>query len=475
MNSERLSRLLASRERETLEFKKAEHHIPDSLYETICAFLNHRGGDILLGVDDTGQVTGIDKETAERYCVDIANATNNGTLFSPPFLLYPQMVEYEGTWLVVVQVPESSQVHKLKGLVYDRSADGDYRVTDPTAIARIVNKKRTFYSEAKVYPFISEKDLNSETLKKARTRLSTVRPNHPWLELEDTTFLKKAGLICRDMETGQEGITLAGVLLFGLEETILNILPFYKIDALLKRVNVDRYDDRCYVQTNLIEAYSTLMDFIERSLPDPFYLEKDIRVSLRNKIFRELVANLLVHREYTRADVARIVIYQDRIEFTNPCTPHWQGRLDPQSLVPYQRNPLISKFFLQLGWVEEIGSGLLNVQRYLPYYASQGRLEVYEEDLFRVVIVLEATPQATLQATPQATPQAEGDRITQILKYCVIPRSREEIQTFLGLKDREYVRKEILDPLISAGKLELTIPDKPHSPKQKYQTRGVVS
>jgi ATP-dependent DNA helicase RecG len=161
------------------------------------------------------------------------------------------------------------------------------------------------------------------------------------------------------------------------------------------------------------------------------------------------------------------VLYQDRIEFTNPCTPHWQGRLDPQSLVPYQRNPLISKFFLQLGWVEEIGSGLFNVQRYLPYYASQGRLEVYEEDLFRVVIVLEATP--------QATPQAEGDRITQNLKYCVIPRSREEIQTFLGLKDREYVRKEILDPLISAGKLELTIPDKPHSPKQKYQTRGVVS
>ncbi|MCX7950154.1 MAG: putative DNA binding domain-containing protein, partial [Treponemataceae bacterium] len=277
MTSERLARLLVSRERETLEFKKAEHQIPDSLYETICAFLNHRGGDILLGVDDMGQVAGIEKETAERFCIDIANATNNSTLFSPPFLLYPQLVQYQGRWIVVVQVPESSQVHKLRGTIYDRSADGDYRLTDPAAIARIVNKKRTYYSEAKVYPFISEKDLSSETLKKARTRLSAVRPNHPWLALDDTAFLKKAGLISRDMETGQEGITLAGILLFGLEETILNILPFYKIDALLKRLNVDRYDDRCYVQTNLIEAYSTLMDFIERSLPGPFYMEQDIR------------------------------------------------------------------------------------------------------------------------------------------------------------------------------------------------------
>ncbi|HOM24038.1 MAG TPA: hypothetical protein PK292_09535, partial [Termitinemataceae bacterium] len=77
--------------------------------------------------------------------------------------------------------------------------------------------------------------------------------------------------------------------------------------------------------------------------------------------------------------------------------------------------------------------------------------------------------------TPQVTPQVIDDRIARLLNYCVIPRSREEIQSFLGLKDREYVRKEILDPLITSGKLELTIPEKPHSPKQKYRARGVPS
>ena len=468
MREERIRSILTGGEHETVEFKQALTQVPESLYETICAFLNHKGGDILLGVDDDGQVIGIPEDKADAFCLDIANATNNNTLFSPPYLLYPQKLLFEGKWIIAVQVPESSQVHRLRNMVYSRGASGDYRVTVPEHIAKIVNRKRTFYSEAKVYPYLHVSDLDEKTLQKTRERIRNIRPNHPWLDLSTEDFLRKAGLYCRDLETGTEGLCLAAALLFGKEETILNILPFYKIDALLKRSNVDRYDDRCYVQSNIIEAYLQLMEFIERHLPDPFYLEGDVRISLRDKIFRELVANLLVHREYTKADQTRILIYQDRVEFSNPCIPHWRGRIDPSSVVPFQKNPLLSKMFLQLGWVEEIGSGLMNVMKYLPLYTRSGHAEILEDEDFRVIVFLEATE----QATPQATPQAPSDRIATILEFCKIPRSREEIQDMLGLKDREHFRKEILEPLIITGKLELTIPDKPRSPHQKYVTKG---
>ncbi len=198
------------------------------------------------------------------------------------------------------------------------------------------------------------------------------------------------------------------------------------------------------------------------------------------KIFRELVANLLVHREYTKADQARILIYRDRVEFTNPCIPHWRGRIDPASIVvPFQKNPLLSKMFLQLGWVEEIGSGLMNVMKYLLFYAKGGHADIQEDENFRVTVYLEAaTPQATEQATPQANPQAtqqvDSKRTSKILEFCRTPRSREEIQTMLGLKDREYFRKDILEPLIASGKLELTEPDKPTSPKQRYKTKDTA-
>ena len=74
--------------------------------------------------------------------------------------------------------------------------------------------------------------------------------------------------------------------------------------------------------------------------------------------------------------------------------------------------------------------------------------------------------QATMQDAMQATMQDE--RINKIIEFCELPRSREEIQKYLNLKNRDYLRKHILNPLIKKGVLRLTIPDKPRSPKQKY-------
>ena len=84
---------------------------------------------------------------------------------------------------------------------------------------------------------------------------------------------------------------------------------------------------------------------------------------------------------------------------------------------------------------------------------------------------MHATDQATMQATDQATMQATM-QAEKVLQFCIEPRSRNEIQSFLDLKNRDYFRKEILNPLIKEGKLALTIPDKPKSPKQRYITRN---
>jgi len=85
--------------------------------------------------------------------------------------------------------------------------------------------------------------------------------------------------------------------------------------------------------------------------------------------------------------------------------------------------------------------------------------ELIEEDIFKIIIPI---PQ---QATQQATQQAK------ILEFCKTPKTREEIQHFLNLKDREYFRSEILKPLINKELLLLTIPNKPTSPKQKYYSK----
>lgn len=120
---------------------------------------------------------------------------------------------------------------------------------------------------------------------------------------------------------------------------IQQILPHYKIDALVRKENVDRYDDREYIQTNLIDAYEKLMDFVAKHLPDKFFIEGDQRVSLRTKIFREVVANLIVHREYTNASPATFIIYKSCLETENANNPNGEGPILPDNFSPYPKNP----------------------------------------------------------------------------------------------------------------------------------------
>ena len=72
----------------------------------------------------------------------------------------------------------------------------------------------------------------------------------------------------------------------------------------------------------------------------------------------------------------------------------------------------------------------------------------------------------TTSSTPQATPQDE--RLQKVLVFCAVPRSRKEIQEHLGMKDRKHFKEVILDVLFRDGLLEMTLPDKPQSSKQKY-------
>lgn len=91
-----------------------------------------------------------------------------------------------------------------------------------------------------------------------------------------------------------------------------------------------------------------------------------------------------------------------------------------------------------------------------------------EDDIFKTIVHVtdQVTDQATMHDTMQATTQAEQKE--KILEFCKSPKTRKEIQEHLEFKNREYFRKEILNPLLNQGSLIQTIPDKPKSPNQRY-------
>jgi len=450
----RLRHLLSSGEGIRLEYKEARSELPQNVFETICAMLNRDGGDILLGVDDNGQVLGIDPRFIKKIKTNLVDLSNNGQKLDPPFILFPDEHLIDGKKVLHISIPASSQVHKTNGVVFDRSNDGDFRVTQPHRIAEISNRKRTTYTENTIYPATTTDDLRMDMLPRLRNLMLTRGPNHPWIDLSDEQLLLKAGLFRKDHETGKEGYTLAAILLLGKDETIQSVLPHYKIDAMVRRVQLDHYDDRDRIDCNLIEAYDRLMAFIAKHLLDPFFLEGDARISLRDKIFREVVANFLVHREYMNAYPARMIIYKDRVETTNASNYRIEGLLDPETVVPFSKNPVIAKFFAQLSWVEEIGSGMMNIGKYLPHYTPGGIPEYRDGPVFTTIVPIPTggrTRDAALSGKRRENVGKTSGKILQAIEQnntITIP----ELASLIGVTERSIERN--IRKLQSSGLLK---------------------
>ena len=110
------------------------------------------------------------------------------------------------------------------------------------------------------------------------------------------------------------------------------------------------------------------------------------------------------------------------------------------------------------------GEGISIEFKECRHYSGGKTPELIEGDIFKCIVPL--TSEATMQVTPQVTPQDK--RVQKMLEFCQSPRTREAIQAFIKIKDREYFRKNLLQPLLKQGFLKPTIPDKPTSSKQKY-------
>src|SRR5574344_1990775 len=377
-----INKLLNEGEGISVEFKKAYSELPSNFFETVCAFLNRNGGSIILGVSDDRIIEGVNPNTVDSVCKNIANLSNNPQKLFPSFLIEPETFTYEGKMLIYVFVPISSQVHRCNGKVFDRSADGDFELKTDAQIKNLYTRKNLLYSENTIYPFLFESDFVPGIVERVRKIIRINRANHPWNDLSNEEFYRSAGLYRKDLSTGIEGFTMTALLMFGKEETIQNAIPHYKTDALLRKVDVDRYDDRENIRCNLIDAYDRLMNFAAKHLPDKFYMEGDQRISLREKIFREIIANMLIHREYTNAFPSAFTIYNHYVETKNANKPHVYGLLQPNTFQSFPKNPNIAQLFTQMGRSEELGTGIRNVYKYSIAYSGSDKIVFSEEDIF---------------------------------------------------------------------------------------------
>lgn len=372
-----------------VEFKRCGNGIEFDTYESVCSFLNRFGGDIFIGVLDDGTVHGVPSKAAPDMVKNFITVISNPVLFMPTIYLIPEIIEYEGHTIIHVHVPPSAEVHSYKKVIYDRVNDADVKVTATSQIAAMYIRKQDIFTEKKIYPYSDLSDFRLDLLPKIR-QLAVFHAGgkHPWSSMDDMEILKSAGLYSKDRVSGECGFNLAAILLLGKDSVIKDVCPAYVTDALVRRVNGDRYDDREIVQTNLIESFEKLQEFAIKHLPDKFYLEGTNRLSLRNIIIREMLVNTLIHREFSSSFTAKFVIEKNRMYVENANRATKDGIITPDNLEPNPKNPIIASFFRTIGWSDQLGSGVRNLYKYTKLYSGQDPL-LQEGDVFRIVVPLD--------------------------------------------------------------------------------------
>ncbi len=392
MEPEELEQYLQAGEGIEVEFKESRSKLNENAFETICAFLNRNGGHLFLGINDDKEVVGVLEQCVQDVINSIVNNANNSQKLNPPFYLSPETIEYEGKHVLHTFVPESSQVHRTCGEIYDRNEDGDLDITDqPEQVSKLYRRKQSTYTENEIYPFVEMGDFKNDLFERIRKLARSERKNHPWLELEDRELLRSAGLYREDRQSNKSGYTLAAVLLLGKDEVIRDVCPHHRTDAIKRVENKDRYDDRDDVRTNLIESYDRLMAFVKKHLPDKYYNEGDQRISVRDLIFHEVIGNLLIHREYTNPYPAKLIIEEDRVLTENANRTRNVGEINPDNFSPYPKNPVIASFFKEIGRADELGSGVRNTFKYCGIYTSGATPKLIEDDIFKTIIPLKPT------------------------------------------------------------------------------------
>lgn len=378
-----------------------------------------------MGVLDDGTVLGIPEKAVPDMIRNFISCISNPVLFAPTVYLSPKIIECEGKTIIHIHVLPSAEVHSYKKTIYDRVGDADVKVTATAQIAQMYIRKQEIFTERKIYPYVNKTDLRMDLLPKLRIMAENQsgRQRHPWSSMTDDELLKSARLYTIDRVTGEQGFNLAAVMLMGKDDLILDVVPAYVTDALLRRVNVDRYDDREIIQTNLIESYERLMEFGRKHLPDKFFLEDDQRKSLRNIIAREMIANTLIHREYTSPYQAKFVIETEKMYVENANRAAQDALITPDNMEPSPKNPIIAAFFRNIGYADQLGSGVRNLFKYSKFY-SGGDPKFIEGDVFRIIVPLshqyvEETAKSTTQttqSTTQTTTLTENPFVQSVLK-----------------------------------------------------------
>jgi len=455
-----LATILSQGETLSIEFKSDLKRFSDrELVAAVVALSNTEGGELLLGVEDDGKITGLHKDHLQTVGIDalIANKTN------PSISVRIKIYEIGKHKVARISVPKSRQlVSTSEGLLQRRRlmANGKPEAV-PFYPHEFIQRQATLgLRDPSAMPIIDAKVSELDPIERQRIRESIRRygGDTSLVLLADNELDGALGLV-----TTMDGVrypTLAGLLMLGREELLRQHVPSYEVafqvlDGTDVRVNV-------FLRKPLLQTFEEI-----EKLFAPWVTEKELQVGLfrvpvpnfDRRAFREALVNALVHRDYARLGAVHIRIDDSGLTISNP-GGFVEGVTLTNLLVtePRPRNPLLADVTKRIGLAERTGrgidriyEGLLRYGRPAPDYSRSNEDSVIlcmsnaESDMSFLEIVL--------------TEEERTNRPMPIDSLIILSRLRQErrlstMDLLSFTQKSEQDTRSALEKLVEAGLVE---------------------
>jgi len=350
MNIEEVNKLIKAGESQTVEFKQSFNR---AVIETLVAFANTQGGQVLIGVKNNGEVVGVDinEESIHNWVNEIKTKTE------PVILPTITQVNLGGKKVVVVRVVEFPiKPLSFQGRYFVRRNNSNHCPSvDEILDLRMISKNQSFDS------FLTDSTLltlDKDAISLFFDKISKKGRFNPTDRGQND--LEKLGLI-------ENGVaTRAAELLFGNHNTSIHIGRFKTAATII---------DDLLIKEPLIFALDETMNFIKRNIRIEYgftgELSREEKWQFPLQALRELLLNAIIHKDYRNSTDVIIKIFDNSILFSNPGT-FLKGLsvedLKTDTYQPVHRNKLLAEAFYLAGDVEKYGTGFIRIRDWLTDY-----------------------------------------------------------------------------------------------------------
>ncbi len=358
MDTDRLQSLISQGESETIEFKTSTAQLKPA-FETLCAFLNGKGGTVYIGINDQGKLIG--QEISDRTRQEIAREL--GKLEPTPSVDIRYISVAEKKFVIAIRIAAGPDVpYVYDGRPFQRSQSSTVRMSQHRYNQLLMMAKRSspYTWEEAVAPEYSQSDLDAEEIYK--TVSDSIQENR----IPASAQKEEMQSILQRLDLLEDGkLKLAAIVLYARQDALKLVQCRIKM-ARFRGINkLGEFIDNQQIQGNAFYLLAQADLFLRRHLPIASFFRKDQfkrvdKPALPVLAVREALINAICHRDYAdRSTDVSLAIFDDRLEI-------WNSGLLPTKLTvddlrhthdSILRNPLIANAFYVRGYIEKWGIG----------------------------------------------------------------------------------------------------------------------